>query len=133
MEKKTHITTDHDTIMDWVEARGGYPAIAPMAAGKEGIGTLRIVFDDDDEEMLEPVEWEKFFYEFEDNGLAFLYQIETTDGEESRFNKFVDRIDHEDEIEEAIDDDLAVDDFSDDDEDDDALGDIDDSDDEEVM
>lgn len=83
----TQTTTDHATIRRWVEDRDGRPSIVP--AGGEG-GILRIDFAEP-EENLKPIEWEEFFRIFEQNDLAFLYQEETSDGETSRFNKFVSR------------------------------------------
>lgn len=83
----TQTTTDHAKIRRWAEARDGRPSIVP--AGGEG-GILRIDFAEP-EENLKPIEWEEFFRIFEQNALAFLYQEETSDGETSRFNKFVSR------------------------------------------
>lgn len=80
-------TTDHDEIRKWAEARDGHPAKVDTG-GKGGI--LRIDFGEK-EDNLEPIEWEEFFEIFDKNKLAFLYQDETKDGGESRFNKFVER------------------------------------------
>lgn len=80
-------TTKHEDIRKWAEARDGHPAI--VDTGGEG-GILRIDFGDR-EETLEPIEWDEFFRIFDENKLAFLYQDETSDGERSRFNKFVNR------------------------------------------
>ena len=44
-----------------------------------------------DDDALEEISWEDFFEAFEDNSLAFVYQEETADGEESRFSKLVSR------------------------------------------
>lgn len=79
-------TTDHDTIRQWAEERGGNPA--RVDTGGEG-GILRIDFDDP-EDRLEKISWDDFFYIFEDNNLAFLYQERTEEGT-SRFNKFIER------------------------------------------
>jgi hypothetical protein len=84
-------TIDHNEIREWAESRGGQPS----SAG----GVLRIDFDEpahakaknDNDSRLEPITWDKFFEIFEDRELAFLYQEETANGKESRFNKFVDR------------------------------------------
>ena len=88
-ENSSHTTTDHDTIREWVEARGGKPARV-QATGQGDEGVLRIEFDDS-EDKLEPISWDDFFEAFEENGLAFLYQEETKGGSESRFNKLVSR------------------------------------------
>jgi hypothetical protein len=44
-----------------------------------------------DEESLEEIAWDEWLEAFEDNRLAFLYQEETKEGEESRFSKLVSR------------------------------------------
>ncbi len=82
-------TTDHDKIRTWVEDRGGKPARVRDTAGGE---LLRIDFGDDNE-SLEPIDWETFFEVFEASDLAFLHQDKTSDGETSRFNKLVSRDD----------------------------------------
>jgi hypothetical protein len=81
-------TTDHDEIRQWVEQRGGHPAVVSDTErnGREG-GVLRIDFDDpggDDDSRLHRIKWDEFFDIFDDNDLAFL----RSEGD-SRFNKFV--------------------------------------------
>ncbi|MBO3761407.1 hypothetical protein J5J10_15305 [Ciceribacter sp. L1K23] len=80
-------STNHDTIRFWIESRGGRPS---KVSGASHGGILRIDFGEP-EENLEEIEWKEFFDIFEDSKLAFLYQDETGDGAESRFNKFVSR------------------------------------------
>ena len=82
---------DHDDIRQWIEDRGGRPAIVKATEhdGK-GEGILRVDFQDGGNK-LDDVEWDEFFKVFDDNNLAFLHQDETADGSESRFNKFVAR------------------------------------------
>ncbi|MHC1551632.1 hypothetical protein [Phyllobacterium sp. K27] len=80
-------TINHDEIRNWVETRGGQPAII-RTKGDGGI--LRIDFGEPDDE-LEKIEWEDFFRVFDSNKLSFLYQDKTEDGEKSRFNKFISR------------------------------------------
>lgn len=85
-------TTDHDTIRRWVEERGGRPARVKQTGGDDDPGLLRIDYPGrGDDESLEEISWDAFFKGFEDNGLAFVYQEETADGEESRFSKLVNR------------------------------------------
>jgi hypothetical protein len=43
------------------------------------------------EESLEPVTWEEWFQKFDEAGLAFVYQDEKADGEQSTFFKLVRR------------------------------------------
>ncbi|WP_299359493.1 hypothetical protein [uncultured Paracoccus sp.] len=83
-------TTDHFTIRRWCEERGGTPTVVKDTQGEDGDGILRIDFAEPDESLTE-ISWEDFFQTFEDRGLAFLYQNETKDGEQSRFFKFVKR------------------------------------------
>ena len=87
-ESKT--TTDHDEIRRWIEARGGRPASVAETGDRDDPGVLRVDFGDEDEGLQE-ISWEEFFRAFDENELAFLYQDETSDGEQSRFNKFVRR------------------------------------------
>src|SRR3989338_4737011 len=79
---------DHQEIREWVEARGGSPAIVADTRGEDG-AVLRVDFGEQDE-ALEPVRWDEFFRMFDENDLAFLYQEEGADGQ-SYFCKFVAR------------------------------------------
>jgi hypothetical protein len=87
------VTTDHDEIRQWVEARGGFPAHVKRTGSARGdLGVLRIDFPGySGEDSLERIDWDSWFRAFEDNGLAFIHQDETSDGQESRFNKLVSR------------------------------------------
>jgi hypothetical protein len=80
-------TTDHDKIRRWVEEREGRPAVV-RTSGSGGL--LRIDFGEP-EENLEELSWDEFFEIFDDNDLAFLHQNRTSDGNTSRFHKFVER------------------------------------------
>jgi hypothetical protein len=92
MAGKTKRTTDHDTIREWVEDRGGEPASVKATAEDGDPGLLRINFPGySGEDSLQEISWEEFFDKFEEKNLAFLYQDEMRDGEESRFFKFVSR------------------------------------------
>jgi len=83
-------TVEHDEIRRWVSERGGYPARV-KGTDKKG-GLLRIDYPGySGEETLQPITWTEFFKGFEQNQLAFLYEDETKDGEESRFSKLVSR------------------------------------------
>jgi hypothetical protein len=83
----SNTTTDRDEIREWAEARDGHPAMV-KTKGKGGI--LRIDFGEP-EDNLEEISWDEFFEIFDENKLAFLYQDETSDGGQSRFNKFIER------------------------------------------
>ena len=85
-------TTDHETIRQWVEERGGVPATIAQTEEGGDPGVLRIHFPGrGDEETFDELDWDTFFEEFEENDLAFLYQEETSGGDLSRFFKFVSR------------------------------------------
>ena len=88
------VTTDHDEIRKWAEARGGRPAAVRKTHSKDNVGIIRIEFPDApnaNDEALEEISWEEFFEKFEDSKLALLYQEETAKGELSNFNKLVGR------------------------------------------
>jgi hypothetical protein len=80
-------TTDHNEIRRWIEKRDGTPSRVKDSG--EG-GLLRVDFGEQ-EENLEPMDWDDFFSVFEKSDLAFLHQDQTADGKLSRFNKFVSR------------------------------------------
>jgi hypothetical protein len=86
---ESKVTTDHEVIRRWAEARGGKPARVKGTGGGDDAGVLRIKFTDDPD--LEEISWDEFFEEFDNNDLAFLHQDETADGQPSRFFKFIDR------------------------------------------
>ena len=74
------ITTDHDAIRKWAEARGGRPATVrsthghgPRGHGKGGTGIIRIEFPDapnSKHDALEEISWEEFFEKFDESELA---------------------------------------------------------------
>ncbi|MBW8784412.1 MAG: hypothetical protein JF593_07205 [Novosphingobium sp.] len=82
-------TKDHKVIRKWIEERKGRPSIVRSTGdnGRKG-GLLRIDFGEQEQE-LEPIDWDEFFEIFDDNGLAFLHQDKADGGGLSRFNKFV--------------------------------------------
>jgi hypothetical protein len=85
-------TTDRKVIQKWAEEREGKPSRVIGTDNKEGGGVLRIDFPGySGEGKLEEISWDEWFETFEDRELAFLYQEETSKGEESRFFKLVKR------------------------------------------
>lgn len=78
-------TQDHDEIRAWVEKQGGTPAVASAADNDTLV--LRIRFDPA-EDNARVVEWEEFFDTFDNNDLAFIYQMDGV-GKDRRFFKFV--------------------------------------------
>ena len=92
MSSTAKSTTDHEKIKKWVEERGGRPAMVKGTAKEGSFGVLRIDFPGyTGEETLEPITWQEFFWAFDENKLAFLFQEETKDGDESRFSKLINR------------------------------------------
>jgi hypothetical protein len=94
MSGESNTTTDHDEIKRWAEARGGRPAAVSSTGSGNDPGILRIEFPgapQSDDDALEEISWDEWFEAFDANGLALIYQDQTSDGEESRFNKLVSR------------------------------------------
>ena len=95
MSTQGKTTTDHETIRQWVEQRGGKPARVKgtgSASPDEDPGMLRIDMPGySGGESLEPISWDQFFKAFEQNRLALVYQETTDEGEHSNFNKLVSR------------------------------------------
>ena len=92
MAGESKVTTDHEAIKRWVEERGGWPAAVKDTGDKDDPGLLRIDFPGySGNQSLEKISWEDFFEKFEEKNLAFLYQDEKRDGEESRFFKLINR------------------------------------------
>lgn len=89
----TRATTDHNKIRAWAEQHDGVPSTvrATKTDGEPGVLTLDILGYGADEEDLEHIDWDTWFEKFEESDLAFLYQHEKTNGEDSTFFKLVDR------------------------------------------
>jgi hypothetical protein len=88
------MTTDHDEIRQWAEARGGRPATVRSTHSKDNPGIIRIEFPgapNANDDALEEISWEEFFEKFDEADLALLYQETTAGGERSNFNKLVGR------------------------------------------
>jgi len=82
------VTTDHDGIRKWAEARGGRPAAVGSTQSKDSAGIIRIEFPgapNAKDDNLEEISWDEFFKQFEESKLALIYE------EDSRFNKIVGR------------------------------------------
>src|SRR5437588_13130333 len=69
------VTTDHNEIRTWVEARGGHPARVKGTEDEGGSGVLRIDYPGySGEATLEKLSWHNLLDSFEENKLALLYQ-----------------------------------------------------------
>ena len=81
-------TTDHDTIRNWAESKGGKPAAVTRTHTDEDVGIVRIMFADaanSEHDALTEISWDEFFDEFEDRELALVYE------KDSMFSKIVGR------------------------------------------
>jgi hypothetical protein len=88
----SYTTTDHEVIKAWAAARKARPAAVERTHSGDDAGILRLEFPRGEgatPEELDAIEWKAFFRTFDDRGLRFLYQEQTSDGEISRFNKFL--------------------------------------------
>ncbi len=72
------VTTDHDEIREWVEARGGKPAAVAATHRKSDAGILRLMFPEAPQAE-------------DEAGLALIYQETTAKGQPSLFTKLVGR------------------------------------------
>jgi hypothetical protein len=92
MARKSRVLTDHDEIRRWAEERDAQPACVRGTGSEEDVGMIRLDFPGySGETSLEPVEWDEWFQEFDDNNLALLVEDETAGGEQSNFNKIIGR------------------------------------------
>ena len=81
-------TTDHDTIREWAESHGGKPAAVDRTHEKGDVGIVRLMFPkarQSEHGSLVEISWEEFFRQFEESGLALLYE------KDGRFSKIVGR------------------------------------------
>jgi hypothetical protein len=88
----TRTLTDYEEIRKWAEARNARPACVKGTGGRGDIGMIRLDFPGySGEESLQPISWEDWFEQFDENGLALIVQDRTAAGEVSNFNKLVRR------------------------------------------
>jgi len=81
-------TTDHATIRQWVERKGGKPAAVQRTHQGGDVGIVRLMVpkaQQSEHESLVEISWDEFFEEFEKRELALVYD------EGSMFNKIVGR------------------------------------------
>lgn len=82
------VTTNHETIRNWAEKKGGKPAAVARTHQGGDVGIVRIMFPDapqSEHQALTEISWDEFFKEFEQRKLALLYE------EDSLFSKIVGR------------------------------------------
>jgi hypothetical protein len=81
-------TTDHDTIRQWAEGKGGKPAAVERTHKGDDVGIIRIMFPDNpqsEHDALTEITWDEFFEECEERKLALLYD------QKSLFSKIIGR------------------------------------------
>ncbi len=89
------ITTDHEVIRRWAEARGATPATVPGTEHGDRLGVLRFDFPGYGGQVLREVSWDEWFATFDGRGLNFIYQEHKRDGSDSNFFR-LDNPDRED-------------------------------------
>ncbi len=79
------VTTDHDVIMQWAEARKGIPSTVAGTEHGDRLGVLTFDFPPGDSDRMRHVSWDEWFDTFDERGLNFIYQEERSDGRQSTF------------------------------------------------
>ena len=150
----TRALINHDEIRKWADSRGAVPSCVIGTGNKGDVGMIRLDFPGfSGEGKLQPISWDEWFAQFDENGLALLVQDHLASGGDSNFNRLVRREsageddavavgedeeeeededeEDEDEDEEEEDDDEAADEDEDADDDEDDLDEDDDEDEDE--
>lgn len=83
-EGRSLVTTNHEVIKQWAQARGGQPATVEDTEHGDHLGVLRFDFGEPTE-GLRHVSWEEWFDTFDQRQLNFIYQEERSDGTQSTF------------------------------------------------
>jgi hypothetical protein len=78
------VTTHHEVIKQWAEARDATPATVSGTEHDEHLGVLRFDFGGDSDN-LQHVSWDEWFKTFDERRLNFIYQEERSDGQQSNF------------------------------------------------
>ncbi len=84
------ITTDHETIRQWVETRGGTPAHVTTQSADDA-GSLYVVRKDEPMDDMEAISWDDFFETFEAEELAFIYAEQDPSESDEWFYDLVER------------------------------------------
>jgi competence ComEA-like helix-hairpin-helix protein len=92
MAGERFMTTDHDTIRDWVETRNGKPSTVKSTHTEDDPGLIRLDFPGySGGDSLEEISWDEWFEKFDESDLVLLYQETLADGGQSNFNKLISR------------------------------------------
>ncbi|MET8833908.1 SAP domain-containing protein [Micromonospora sp. NPDC004540] len=80
------VTSDHEVIRRWAEARKGVPSTVDGTEHDGHAGVLRFDFPSNGrEQRLREISWEEWFRAFDERRLNFIYQEERSDGKQSNF------------------------------------------------
>lgn len=82
------VTTNHEVIKQWAEARGAVPATIEGTRHGDDLGVLRFDFPgyaSPENSKLRHVSWEEWFKTFDDRNLNFIYQEKMKDGSQRNF------------------------------------------------
>ncbi|GLB65570.1 Rho termination factor N-terminal domain-containing protein [Arthrobacter mangrovi] len=83
-EGRSLVTTHHEVIKQWAEARDAVPATVEGTEHEGHLGVLRFDFGGDNKD-LRHVSWDEWFATFDERRLNFIYQEQRSDGSESNF------------------------------------------------
>lgn len=83
-EGRSLVTTNHEVIKEWAEARDATPATVEGTEHGDHLGVLRFDFGGGSDN-LEHVSWDDWFKTFDDRRLNFIYQEQKSDGSRSNF------------------------------------------------
>jgi len=88
----TKVTSDHEEIRQWAEARGAKPAAAIGGESGDAAGSIRLdVPGQSGGAPLVEIGWDEWFNKLDKHNLALLYQEHTAGGENSSFNQIIGR------------------------------------------
>jgi hypothetical protein len=79
------VTTDHDVIRQWAEARKAVPSTIGGSEHDGHLGVLRLDFPGYTGDRLTEVSWDDWFDAFDKRRLNFIYQQKTANGKRSNF------------------------------------------------
>ena len=79
------VTTDHEVIRRWAQARKAVPATVEGTEHQGHLGVLRFDFPGYSGDRLTEVSWDDWFDAFDKRGLNFIYQETRTDRKRSNF------------------------------------------------
>lgn len=80
------VTTDHEVIRQWAEARKGVPCTVDGTDHDGHAGVLRFDFPANGrEDRLREISWAEWFDAFDKRRLNFIYQEDRSDGRQSNF------------------------------------------------